>query len=347
MPQTAEQQRIDFYLYPPIGGEDFRYAYSTAKVRALWSEMLSPATLQDMANAGTFEQAADLLSTSEYALPSGAGSFKEVEKILLGQRTGVRNLFENLMLDEKVVELFKSRDDFANMRLLLRRKLTEKDIGSDYSSEGNVSPELFEEIFELEKYELLPDYLEHAVEQAILSYYHYKDIRYIDYAIDKAEAEYKLKTARELNSTFLTSLFNIQIDLINIKTMLRLKFSESEERDVFLNGGYIEAERLKYGIDAEYEGLGQLFYATPYFQFVETSANYLNSEKSFIKAEQQCEQYMSEFLMTTQIITAGPQPVVAYLLEKEKEIRTLRLILTAKKNSLEPKLILDRIGEFK
>jgi V/A-type H+-transporting ATPase subunit C len=347
MVQTAEQNVIDFHLYPPIGEDDFRYAYSTAKVRALWSMLLSQATLQDMANAGSFEQAADLLSTSDYALPSGTKSLSEVEKILLGQRTNVRNLFEQLMIDKPVVELFKSRDDFANMRLLLRRHLTEKSIGSDYSSQGNVSPELFEEIFELEKYELLPDYLEHAVEQGILAYYHYKDIRHIDYAIDKAEAAYKHQAARKLNNIFLLSLFNIQTDLINIKTMLRLKFTESQERDMFLDGGYVEAERLKYGVDAEYDGLSQLFYATPYYQILETSANYLSSEKSFIKAEQQCENYMSEFLLTTQIITAGPQPVIAYLLEKEKEIRTIRLILTAKKNSLESKLILDRIGEFK
>ncbi|MHC4266256.1 MAG: V-type ATPase subunit [Planctomycetota bacterium] len=347
MTQTAEQKTLDFYLYPPIGKDDFRYAFSTAKVRALWTELLSQAALQDMANAQSFEQAVDLLSTTVYALPSGIKRLNEVEKILLEQRAAVRNLFENLMIDKTIVELFKSRDDFANIRLLLRRTLTEKAIGTDYSSEGNVSPELFEEIFELEKYELLPDYLQHAVEQGILAYYHYKDIRHIDYAIDKAQAKYKLETAWKLNSIFLASLFNVQIDLTNIKTMLRLKFAESEDRDVFLPGGYIEQERLKYGVDSEYDSLGQLFYATPYNKVIEISVNYLSTEKSFIKIEQQTENYISEFLLTTQVITAGPQPVIAYLLEKEKEIRTMRLILTAKKNSLEPKLILDRIGEFK
>ncbi|MHC4132502.1 MAG: V-type ATPase subunit [Planctomycetota bacterium] len=347
MEQTAEQNTLDFYLYPPVGEEDFRYAFSTAKVRALWTELLSQAALQDMANAQSFEQAVDLLSTTVYALPSGVKRLNEIENMLLGQRKNVRNLFEKLMINKSVVELFKSRDDFANMRLLLRRTLLEKPIGTDYSFEGNVSPEHFEEIFELEKYELLPDYLQHAVEQGILAYYHYKDIRHIDYAIDKAQTEYKLETAGKLNSIFLASLFNVQIDLTNIKTMLRLKFTESEDRDVFLPGGYIENERLKYGIDSEYDSLGQLFYATPYNKVVETSVNYLNTERSFIKTEQQAESYISEFLLTTQIITAGLQPVIAYLLEKEKEIRTMRLVLTAKKNSLEPKLILDRIGEYK
>ena len=51
------------------------------------------------------------------------------------------------------------------------------------------------------------------------------------------------------------------------------------------------------------------------------------------------------FLKTTTQITAGPQPVIAYLLMKENEIRQVRLILTAKKNALETRLILDRLGE--
>ncbi len=52
-----------------------------------------------------------------------------------------------------------------------------------------------------------------------------------------------------------------------------------------------------------------------------------------------------EFLKTTSQITAGHQPVVAYLLRKENEIRKIRLILNAKKNNLDTRLILDRLGD--
>jgi len=86
-----------------------------------------------------------------------------------------------------------------------------------------------------------------------------------------------------------------------------------------------------------------LFFVTPYHHVVEAGANYLNSDKSFLKVEQQCDESLTGFLKTTIQITAGPQPIIAYLLMKENEIRKVRLILTAKKNSLDTKLILDRI----
>ncbi len=184
-----------------------------------------------------------------------------------------------------------------------------------------------------------------AVDQAVLAYYQNKDIRQIDHAIDRVQAEYNLRSAWQLNSVFLLGLFRIQIDLTNIRTMLRLKFTESEQRNVFLKGGYVEIEQLEHGLDVGYEALGSLFFVTPYHHIVETGAGYLNSDKSFLRVEQQCEQYFVGFLKTTMQITAGPQPIISYLLRKENEIRTVRLILTAKKNALDTRLILDRLGE--
>lgn len=347
MAELAEQQAIlDFYTYPPIGGDDWRYAYQTAQVRTLEMQMLTKATLQDMANASGFQQAADLLSGTEYALPSAGRNFAEVREVLEQRRTWVRSYFADIMLDEPIVELLKTRDDFANLRLAVRRAVTEKPLGTDYSSNGNVPPELIEQIFSEEEQfgePAYPDYMSDAAERAVFAYYQNKDIRRIDYAIDQFQAEYNLKQAGRLKSVFLTGLFKIQIDLTNIRTMLRLKFTESEQRNVFLKGGFIELERFMHGIELGYESLGQLFFVTPYHRIVDTGANYLASDKSFLKAEQQCEEYLTGFLKTTIRITAGPQPIIAYLLLKENEIRTVRLLLTARKNNLETKLILDRI----
>ncbi len=355
-----KQPVIDFYTYPPVGRDDWRYTFQTALVRALEMQMLSRATLLDMANAGSFEQAADLLSGTEYALPRGGRDFAEVNEILQQRRAAVRVLFSDLIPDKPIIELFRTRDDFANLRLAVRRTLTEKELGTDYSSDGNVQPEMIEQIFSEEdefSKPVFPDYIRQAVEQAVLGYYQNKDIRRVDYAIDRVQAQYNLEQARRLKSVFLLGLFRIQIDLTNIRTMLRLKFIESESRtktaeaeaflvrdNVFLEGGFIELERIRHGAELGYEALGPLFFVTPYHRIVDTGANYLASSKSFLRLEQQCDEHLTGFLKSTVQITAGPQPIIAFLLMKENEIRTVRLILTAKKNFLDTKLILDRLG---
>ncbi len=335
---------LDFYTYPPVGTDDWRYVFQSAQVRVLELQMLTRAAFLDMANAENFQAAVDLLSSTEYALPRSEKSSLEMENNLLLRRSAVRELFADLILDKPIVKLFKTRDDFANLRLAVRRTLTDKPIGTDYSPDGNFPPEHFEQVFTEENYTEFPDYMAEAADRAVLDYYRNKDVRQIDNAIDCAQAEYNLKQAHLLNSIFLLGLFRIQIDLTNIRTMLRLKFTESEQRNVFLKGGFIELERLERSAEPGYEAPASLFFVTPYYHLVEAGAAYLNSEKSFLRIEQQCEEHLTGFLKSTVQITSGPQPIIAYLLMKENEIRTVRLILTAKKNNLDTKLILDRIS---
>ncbi len=341
---TAEQSAIVFFTYPPIGDDDWRYAFATGQIRVLESQMLPKTTLLDMANAESFVSAVDLLGAGEYALPQTATDLAELESILQTKRSAVRNLFAALMIDKPIVELIRTREDFANMRLVLRRKLTDKPVGDDYSPDGAVPSEQFQQICEEENYSQLPLHMQKAIDRAVLAYYQQKDIRQIDYALDAAHAEYSIEKAQELKSIFLLGLFRIIIDSTNIRTMLRLKFTESERRDVFLNGGYIEHQLLKRALDLGYEAIGQLFFATPYYEVVEAGITYLTSNKSFLRLEQRCDEYLTGFLRTAFQITAGYQPLIAYLLLKESEIRKVRLVLTAKKNSLDTNLILERLG---
>lgn len=345
MAEVAEQSVLDFYTYPPVGADDWRYTFAAAQVRVLETFMLSRATLLDIANAENFEQAVELLAGGEYALPPGERSSADLERLLKSRRTEARELFAGLMIDEPIVELIRSRDDFANMRLALRRTLTGKPLGTDYSDDGNTKVELFEQVFEEENYNLLPYHMQEAIERSVLGYYQNKEIRQIDYAIDAYQAEHNLKKAGELRSVFLLELFRMQIDLTNIRTMLRLKFTESEQRNVFLKGGYVEEQRFKHALDIGYEAIAPLFFTTPYYDVLERGVAYFVANNSFLKLEQHSEEHLNGFLKTTSQITAGPQPVIAYLLMKENEIRTVRFLLTAKRNQLDTRLILDRLGE--
>ncbi len=345
MKLNQEQGIIDFYRYPAIGAEDWRYIWATAQVRVLETLMLTRSTLLSMADAADLGGAVELLGSTEYAMGGRVQRLAQIEQMLLERRGAVRELFIDLMLDSELAEILKAREDFANMRLAVRRVVTEKPIGTDYSDAGSVPAEQFEEIFEQEDYGRFPDYLQDAVEEAILGYYQKKDIRQIDYGIDKVASAHNLRAAVNLGSIFLLSLFRTQIDLTNIRTMLRLKMAERDERNLFIPGGFVETDRFVHGLDIGYEAMATLFYPTPYHGVLEGGVSYLMAEQSFLHLERDCQDYLMGFLKTTRVITAGPQPVIAYLMKKENEIRTIRMVLTCKKNRMDTKFILDRLGE--
>lgn len=97
-----------------------------------------------------------------------------------------------------------------------------------------------------------------AVEQAISSYYINKAIREIGYPIDRVESAYRLGKTYKLTSIFLPSLFRTQIDSDNSRTMLRLKWRESEQQSIF-----IEFSRFRDGLKAEAEALAGLSVRLP------------------------------------------------------------------------------------
>lgn len=341
----SECPTVEFYRYPPIGADDWRYGFAVGQVRSLETRMLSRATLLDLANAENADEAMDLLSGTDYALPAGGRGPEQVEQMLHDRRTEVRLRFASLMEDELLVELLEARDDFANLRLAIRRLVTERPIGVDYSIDGSIPAEQFEEILQSEDYGRFPEHLQEAVESAVLGYYDSKDIRRIDYELDKAQAMYKLRRARELGCEFLCSLFRIQIDLINLRMMLRLKAAGREDRNLFLPGGFIETDKFIHALELGLEAVAPLFFATPYYELVEGGIAFWTTNQSFLRLERLYEEYIAGFLRQTMALAAGWQPIVAYLLLMEQEIRTVRMILTGKQNGLDVRLILDRLGE--
>lgn len=342
MPVLEEQPVFHFNLYPPLGDEDWSCCFAVAQVRTLEEKMLDMSSLSDMANAVDYRAATEVLSATEYAVSPQTG-FEDIEKMLCQRRSEARRLCKNLITDPRIVEFFNARSDFANMRLAIRRLVREQPLGTDYCDDGNIRIETFEQVFEQEDYSTLPVYLREGVEAGVLGYYKNKNVRDLDIAIDKAQAQAQLDNAKEIGSIFLVELQKMYIDMGNIRTMLRLKFTESQDRDVFMPGGYLDVSRLAQYVDIGYESMSQAFAATPYSRIIDSSIDYLQKEQSFLKLEAACDEHLLGYLKTTSLITAGFQPVVAYMLGKEHEIRMVRMLLTAKRNLLEPKLIFDRL----
>lgn len=340
---VLEQPRFYFSLYPPVGEPDWRYTYATAQIRTIEDRLFGRQFFTELANTKDMKELCEALSGTDYAITTSMTE-GETQRLLISRRMETRKLFEQLIDNEQIVRLFRARIDFANMRLAIRRLVSEKPLGADYSHQGNVQPEQFELAFEQEDYSSLPLFLQDGVEAAILAYYKDRNIRDIDFEIDRAEAEFMLAEAEKIGSTFLVELFRMQNDLTNIRTMMRLKLRNLDERGFYLPGGYIEKSRLIQCHDIGYEALAGHFYSTPYYHLIETGANYLQKENSFLKLEAACDEHFLGFLKTTRYISAGTQPIIAYLLLKKQEIRMVRLVLAGKKTLIEPKVILDRIA---
>jgi hypothetical protein len=163
MNSVQQQNILHFSLYPPLGEEDVRYIFATAQVKTLSEKLFNSAFFAELANSGSFREAAELLGGTDYAISASALN-EEIEKLLCDRRREAKKLISQLLIDEKVIEFLRARSDFSNMRLAIRRLVLEKPLGSDYCDHGNIPVDQYELVFVQEDYTALPTYLQEAVE---------------------------------------------------------------------------------------------------------------------------------------------------------------------------------------
>ena len=186
-----------------------------------------------------------------------------------------------------------------------------------------------------------------AVQDAIVAYYDDKNPRNIDLAVDRGAIMYRRALAAELKNEYLLGLCALLADLNNIRSMARLKWLEENSKllaRTFLPGGSIELSRLQGALAASWEAISTMFFATPYTQIIEHGLGCLVADDSFLHLERYCDDYLTDYLRATNQVVAGPEPLVAYLLGAEQEIRSVRLILSAKQANLPADSIRDRLA---
>ena len=346
-----------FIRYPYIEGEDERYLHACGRVRALGGRFLDAGRLERMLG-GRPAELLEMLSDTFYAAYLEAAS--NYESVLLAARADLWKFFAGLMLDGDLVRLFSRRIDFHNLKVLIKQAVSEQDFSLALAPGGDVPADRIKDLVAEERYDLLPKELQRAVERAVAEYYENRDPRDIDFAVDREAHRWRLNLSLRRKNAFLIEWFRLTADLTNLRAALRLKWmAEATDTDgaaregrvslkkASLSGGYVPDDRLERILSEPWDALGSVFYAGPYASIMDHGAAHLHAQGSFDRLERLCEEHQLGFLACTRTITAGPEPVIAYLLARELEIRALRMIFVGKLNGLGVEDLRHRLPEIR
>jgi len=333
--------------YPSYGADDLRYAYCVGRIRVLETRLLTKERLHRMAEARDADETLKFLQDTEYGpYLSEIASASQYELLLDRERRRILNLFLELSLHPLIDELFLSRYDFHNLKVLVKSKIVETGFDFALSHLGSIPVEGLKELFSEERYDKLPQFLQDGVERAISAYYPKKDPRLIDIAVDKSMFGFHLRTAERVKNLFLIGLIKMNIDLVNLLTSFRFKWLKETKRfleETLIDGGYVEGRFLTSVFEEPWENLARKFFLTPYLKIVGDGGGYLLANSSFLRLERLCDDHRIWFMQRTKLLCFGVEPLIAYLLVKENEIRSLRMILVGKLNQIAPALIKERL----
>ncbi|MDI6840704.1 MAG: V-type ATP synthase subunit C [bacterium] len=333
--------------YPHIESKDTRYAYAVARIRALETRLLSTHKVARLFEAKDGNKLLRALQDTGYSqwLNFPQDSAKDYESIVRNARIELYSLMAKLILDSNFVEILKLKYDYHNVKTLLKGMIGEKEVDALLSNFGNISTHELKSVFQNERYDKLGFGLQSAIEEAISNYYLTKDPRFIDIVLDKAYYSFLIGV---VGNIFLNTLIKIEIDLVNIKILLRIKWLKEERgffTKAFIDGGWLEQARFLDSFDEPIEAIPHYFKNTPYSRILTEGVESLISKASFLRLEKLCDDHFISFCRATKYLAFGVEPVLAYFYGKENEFKILRMIFTGKINAIPDTVIRERLPE--
>lgn len=323
--------------------DDTRYAYAVGRIRALETKLLTKADFSRLLDAADFTQALRLLAELGYPVSEET---REYEPVLTIEQKTALVLLEQLSEDEGLTQLFRIRYDFHNLKVLLKGKHSQQDLEQAIIALGLVPVEIMAKaVMEGEAGEL-PETLSQAMSAAEAAFAESHAPQDLDVAVDQEQYTYISKVVSRLNNQFLQTWLTWEVDLLNIRSFLRLRWLEENikllERDM-LPGGNLNASYFHEIREEPLETLAQTLLKTPYGKAVAEGISQLKAQRSFAPLERSCEDLLIQFFKRTRETSFGVEPVVAYLLLKEFEIKAVRAVLVGKLNELPKEKIKERL----
>ena len=304
---------------------DTNYAAVSAALHAREAHLLTQALSERMLEAPTAEESCKILIECGYP-PLEHCTLEEVEKLLALSRAELYREVAVLAPDKRIVELFQLKYDYHNAKLALKAKLTGEDVSRLVIDCGRYDASA---LLRGER-GMLSSRMGRAMAQAESEVGHSGDLRMAELLLDRACYEEMSALASETGSTFLKDYVALQIDAVNLRTLVRARRMGCED-DVLaaamLPGGHIPAGQLK---GARGDHLSSLTHGTPLDSAGELAAKLLDSGGGLTEFERACDDALMSYLQRARRTPFGPEVVAGYLGAKEAEFTAVRTILSGK-----------------
>jgi V/A-type H+-transporting ATPase subunit C len=138
------------------------------------------------------------------------------------------------------------------------------------------------------------------------------------------------------------------IDIVNIKSFIRIKVQDRGREflhKVYIGGGRLDFDIFANNLNDSLENFANRIFHTDYYKWVKEGIGEYIKNGDLGRIEKYGDNYILDYLRKAKLVSFGPDPLIAYMIAKENEIRALRIILTGKKNGVHPDTIRERLRD--
>lgn len=316
------------------------YIYAVARIRA--KELLcfgSPAMEQLMA-CKTYEECLRMLNEKGW----GDGSAGQTpESLLDGERNKTWEQLRELVEDMSVFDVFLYANDYHNLKAAIKENYAPSHGADIYSSNGTIDPAVFRQAADEHDFSVLPAGMRDAAEEAMSVLRETGDGQLCDIIIDKAALNAILQAGKASGDPLLAFYAEHTVATANIKTAVRCQ-KTGKSLD-FIRRALAKCDTLDVSLlaQASVESFDAII---AYLNTTEYSGAAEALTQSASAFERWCDNRLIEKIRPQKYETSTIGPLSAWLLARENEIKTVRILLSGKRNGLSDDAIRERLREM-
>ncbi|MBQ9033010.1 MAG: V-type ATPase subunit [Parasporobacterium sp.] len=314
--------------------------FAVARIRSRENTLLSDQDLKNLMGCQTYSECI------QYLLDRGWGptANNTPEELISLEKDRLQELTESLLKAEesKYLDVFRITDDYHNLKAAIKESYIQKEVPGIYMDGGVLDADLIRRCAADGEFGALPSEMAHAAEKARDILFRTGDSQLCDVIIDRECLESLKRSARSTGNELLAEYAQLRCAAANINIAVRAVRAGKDEE--FLKEALVECDTVspsrlilasRNGLDEVYEYLEQTVYKDAVDAIKESPAAF----------DRWCDNRMMQLIRPQKYNAFTISPIAAFVLAKNCEIKSVRLILSGKRNHLPDEKIRERLRE--
>ena len=316
------------------------YTYAVARIRALEVSLFSNAVIEQLIACQSYEQCIQFLAERGWG---DNDTSADAERMLKREEEKIWQVMKELSIDMKKFDVLSYPKLFHNLKAAIKEVCTE-DTGRDmYYEDAAVPGKEMLEIIREKDFGRLPGIMSSVAAEAYDTLLHTRDGQLCDIMIDRAALDAIYKAGMEAEDKIIRDYAESAVAVADIKIAVRSqKTAKTIEfmKRAMAQCKSISVDQLSRAALNGPEAIRDYLAGTEYAGGAEALAE---SPSAF---ERWCDNRIIQTISPQKYESFTIGPVVAYVLARQNEIKTVRIILSGKRSELPDDSIRERVREM-
>jgi len=313
------------------------YAYAVARIRSKEMQLLDTQFINQLMAAPGYNECIKMLLDKGW----GKEGITELEQILKYEQDKTWAFISELVENVSEFDVMLIPNDYHNLKAAIKMVYSGLDKEKSlFTHRGTISAETILKAIKKQDYSLLPEHMRFSASEAYKVLTETGDGQLCDLIIDKAALEALYSAGKKKTDDVLKLFCEMKIGSSNIKIAVRAqRTGKSMEwiKRALAPCDTLDIERLSQAAVLGFEELCEYLGHTEYAEGVD------DLKHSLSHFERWCDNKLIHAIQPQKYNPFSIGPIAAYLLARQNEIKTVRIILLGKLNGISDQVIRERL----